>query len=265
MNEVDKFEQIELFIKGELKGQELQQFTQQIEQNPELKAEVDFHSDLIGVFAETEVMAFRKKMEEVKKELDTSEASVAKIVPMRRWMAIAASFLLLVFVGYGVWQMLYATPTPDSVYANYFEGSKDLPLEALTRTATTDDNMTERTKAWEAVQQSYQQENYTQALSNLENFERQFPTWSAENAIDLRFQKALIFLADGQISKAIPLLENVRNDRLFKEDAHWYLGLAYLKMDDKKAAKEIFLSVNKNEWSKNRREQLPSLLEYLGE
>ena len=262
MNEIDKFELIEQFVMGKLKGKDLEAFTQQIEQNPELAAEVDLHRDLIESLKETEVDDFRKTLKSIQNKVNANEQTTAKILPLRHTLVIAAAVLFLILAAYGLWQL--SVPSTASLYATHFEAASDLNVVALTRNSSNDDEKASaRITAWTKINDYYREGEYAQTLKALAGFKKQFPNWSAANSNDLNFQKAMILMANEQLVEAIPLLEGLKKDKRFEERRHWYLGLAYLKVNQLEAARVEFEQLENRSLPKRWEKQVSELLKYL--
>jgi tetratricopeptide (TPR) repeat protein len=111
---------------------------------------------------------------------------------------------------------------------------------------------------------AYENKDYHKAI-NL------FNSVKSPNETYILFYKAMCYLSIDKASKAINILETLSllsnqdedNQRLSNK-AYWYLGLAYLKTDDKKGAISNFLIVRDqpcNECKKSKRSE--NLLKHL--
>lgn len=88
---------------------------------------------------------------------------------------------------------------------------------------------------------AYEKESYTEASKHLQNF-----LASAPESVVAHFYLGNVLLQIDQPALAIPHFQKVLRQKDFQlsEHAEWYLGLAYLKLQDVEHAKVIFEEIN---------------------
>ena len=210
----EKYDLIEQYLAGELKGAALADFEQQLDADPSLKKEVELHAGVTASLKGEKVHELRSVITSVDQEW---QAPHARRIPMRWVMGIAASLALLITA------IFLFRPQQDPFVA-YFEV---YPTTFLTRYDTTNQLIL-------AATQAYNNEAYQEAITQLENLIQTNPD-------DLRypFYLGLSHLASGAPDIAIPYLTQVAEEpgNLLQEQARWYQALAYLRVGKSEQAK----------------------------
>lgn len=165
---------------------------------------------------------------------EEGESQTAKLrrLPMLRWVAIAASVLLLVAVGWWV----FRSPEPQVLYTAYYEPFPNL-------IAPIDKSETAESLPAKALQ-AYERKNYQEAVQHFE---------ALQQAANRSVTDSLVFSADEQLYYGLSLLEN-RQERAaiamlntiaddpnarYQQAAQWYLALAWLKVGDLDKSKVV--------------------------
>ena len=157
-------------------------------------------------------------------------------VRRRRWRAwaVAASLLLLVGMGWWLWETQRTTPHAALVAA-YFEA---LPMIGITRSSDTEALEQLRSEA----NQYYTGGAYDQAIPALERAVSEY-----RDSLSV-FYLGVSQLGNDQAAAAIQSLERFRTYRAAYPDlqnqAQWYLALAHLQNDDPQAALILLKQLN---------------------
>lgn len=155
----------------------------------------------------------------------SKEAKVVEIRPMRRWLSIAATVLLVIAAGY-----FLLRPTSFSNQDLFAEAFAPYPNSELLDRGSAD----ERQTAYFA----YQSGEYEQAYDLL----TALPADPGNS-----FFAAQAALESGQIEAAIDLLAPLATDRSFvlREEAEWSLALAYLQLDRLDEARPLLMAISR--------------------
>ena len=240
---------IENFLNKEMDAADLAAFEKEMEADKDLAGEIDFHADVIKGIEGAAPLDFRKMVGNVHEEMKTEgffsdtqidevveintqqEATVRNISLFRR-LAIAASFALLLTVG---WFLLNQQPnTPEQLFADNFTIHQDvLSVEIEDRLAetgfgTNKEALTNLQKGMD----DYTAGDYQSAINQFSLFQ----STAAEDALVdyASFYKAISLLEIGKSAEAQSTLEVTVKRAAFPlmDDAKWYLALAYLQQNE---------------------------------
>lgn len=152
---------------------------------------------------------------------------VKEIHPYRR-MAIAASVLLFLMLGcYIVFTQMQSTST--KLYVTHFE-LKDYP-DMITRGSGEELSTTEKLAI-----SAYNAENYEVSIEHFEALKNKYP-----DNVKYGLFLGISYLGSNQPDFAVKALTSVEYEgTAYCNDVNWYLGLAYLKLNNKKDAKDVF-------------------------
>ncbi len=209
-------------IQGRLTPKEQAEFDRLLETDATFRDEVSFAEDVQKV-AEVEADAnFLSMLKEFEKEEPIDEEKPVIKLPRYRWMAIAASFVIL--LGLSIYFVLNAETSPEDLFAEHFEPYRNV-VHPITRGKPAED---EKTQAFLA----YQNEEYDNAITLFDKLYEQ------EGQPYYLFYKANALLELNSNDEAIAILQ--KSDQLgeFADRSAWYLALAYLKVEDTEKAKE---------------------------
>lgn len=264
---------IENFLNQEMNATELAAFEKEMSTDKNLKAEVDFHSDVIKGIEGAAPLDFRKMVgnvheemkaesffsasetEEVMEKTTQKEATVRNISLFRR-LAIAASFALLLTAGWFL--MNQQSSSPDQLFADNFAVHQDvLSLEIEDRLAETGFGTNKEALATlQKGMDTYKAGDYQSAIDQFNAFE----TTAPEDALATyaNFYKAIALLKTEYVSDAQKVLEKIIEQTAFPllDDAKWYLALIYLKQDNKQGATFLLRTLNLSDAYKERAAKL---------
>ena len=218
---------LERYLLGTMDEPERLAFEKQLSANPALADALQVHQDTTEGIQLDGSQALKEHLREVESELagtgisrNPSDARTLRR-PLMTWLAVAASLLAVVLLGY----LVLPGPSPEKMYVAYYQ-----PYPNLINPAQRSAEVKEET-GLERAMRAYDGQQYVQALALFEQGD-------AFSNPGYTFYYAASYLGLNQPQKAIPLLERVAENQesLFYEPALWYLALAHLKMDDAAAA-----------------------------
>lgn len=158
----------------------------------------------------------------------------------RRWLALAASFLLVLAAGWIIWQLNTPPPSPQTLFDQYFERMPTTGLLAGEVIPTT----------WKDIVADYE-------AGNCESVTGQLPQLLADTAFAQRSRGLLLqgscLLQLGQAEEALFFLRQVpaAAASLYRE-AQWFIALAYLRLDRPAEAAPLLQTLQNDPQSAHR-------------
>ena len=218
----EELERMERHILGRLNEEERRRFERELSADKGLKEK---YRTVERMLAGLEEVGVRELMEKAHSEMPTQRfsKSVRKFVPWTS-IAVAASVVMVLLFGLLLWQN--SQPENEKLFAAYFEPDPGLV------TAMSSESQYE----FDRAMVDYKIGEYEEAISRWEKLIQTNP----ENDT-LQYFLGTSHLALQQAGVAVPYLHEVMGDEgsAFKEDARWYLGLAYILSADYVRAKAI--------------------------
>lgn len=272
MDTLELYEKIENYIKNRLSPDDRAAFESEIQANPELAAEVALHRAIIDAAGEKEMIAFRKMMEEVASDVSVDDldsqtdtqpltpkasSSQTKIIRLRWIMAVAASFLLIVWF---IWNQSSEKYSQQELFAANFEVPEALVL-GNSRGDSAHVQVTEEALQLVYLADSvYRLKEYETALTYLN---RAASATKREDLIsEINRSKSIIFLVLGNGVEAERVLQGITTG--FVEDKAWYLAMSLLiqknKKEEARSALEAFIA-NADQYSSVRQEKVKAILD----
>ncbi|WP_138433193.1 tetratricopeptide repeat protein [Winogradskyella algicola] len=218
----EEFERIEAYLNNSLSKEDLLIFENRLQNEEGFAAKVE---DIKTVLTGIETQALKEQLNEFHEDITTQEKETIQFNPKVKslqWRKIAVAAALIIATG-SFWFL--NRNSNDQLYTDFYSPDPGLPT-----TMSSTDNY----EFYEAMV-SYKQGHYKEALNT---WTKQLKTKVENDTLNYFIGSAL--LADKKESDAISYLKEVANndDSVFKNDAFYYLGLAYLKNNNKEKAIE---------------------------
>jgi TolA-binding protein len=235
MNDQDKYEKIEAYLRGDMAGEELRQFEKSLESDNALSSEVELFRNLDEALADEQALKLQKETlklgETYFNKQETTATPVRRLSVYRRPLAIAASIALILSLGVLFWTLNSGggSLTNEELYTAYYE-----PY-AFSETVRGGD---EPQNAYEEALSAIEQEDYAAAIGLLQ-------THLTEQPSDMRatFALATSYLETDppRWSEAAASYQTVIEDgnSLMVNQAKWYLALIYIKQGETGQAKPL--------------------------
>lgn len=220
MKEFD-YDMINRYLDGEMSTEEQNAFEEQVQQDAELRNEVELLRDVnetlkIKLHPDETEMALRKSLKNINPEFFSNKSEQAKIIPLsrRRWVtAVAAVFIMALLLT--VWQPW----KKENLYTQY--ASIQMPGIAE-RGAIAD-------STFKLAVENFNNKKFTEAISAFELVLKD----SSQNSF-VQYYYAIALLQNNEIGKSrVQLTELYNGSSLFKYDAAFYMALSYLKEKNK--------------------------------
>ncbi|MEO6347347.1 MAG: tetratricopeptide repeat protein [Aquaticitalea sp.] len=217
----DFLETIERFYNGSMPTEERKVIEARLQQDAKFKTRVeDVKILLFGI----EEQALKERLDEFHKELPIKKETKKSDSKVRHFnFRNIAAAIVIVMVSATFW--LINNPSNERLYDSYFKPDPGLPT-----TMSSSDNF-----AFFDAMVNYKQGDYEKAINKWQILQKKAPDNDTIN-----YFLGVAHLANKSENKAIPFLKEVTNSnhKAFKDDAHYYLGLAYLKEKNFKEAKK---------------------------
>jgi hypothetical protein len=219
----EHIELIEAYLAGELQGEKLQSFEDQLSNDTELAQEVALHQELQAALADQETIDLENSLLEIRQELD-EETEKATVVPLRsssRWLIAASILVLIAAAAYLLWP-----GQEQNLYADFFE-----PYPNYLTTRTDNQNTT-----LGAAINAYQNQDYTTALGHFQELLAE-----DDERTDIRFYMGICQSELDQAEAALSSFEEVitQSDNTYAGPAKWYKALTHLKINQPEQAKSL--------------------------
>ncbi len=222
---------IEDYIEGTLKGELLEEFEMELNDNTDLISEVKLRNQINDSISEQDIVNLRKKLNAVKETTDVKkinmiipETNTAKLQFWRRGVAVVVILLGIAGV---LKNNLVSTE-------NYYERYFMTPAWSPERSVSSEITLMQQANI------AYLNADYAEVVKLLE----QVPTNSGENVV-FDFYKAASLQGMNKYSDAIVEYSKVikHGDNLFIEEAEWYRSLCYLKLKNYEKTQAELLAV----------------------
>ncbi|RXJ43788.1 tetratricopeptide repeat protein [Gelidibacter gilvus] len=230
---------IEKYFSKQLSEVELVEFKNQYKTDQDFKAEVDFLKNIQYVSEAEDDAQFKSQLGSYESEFKDNQKSKS---PRRLKPMIAVAALLLITLG--ITFLLNKDLNTEQLFNTYFEPSKNVSAP-IVRSESNDELLNNAFIAYSAAE-------YNEAIPLFENaFE------NTKNS-ELLFYEGNALLALDKTEDAIAVFKK----HLFYTDAlrhrtHWYLALAYIKMEElDKANQELKIYIDSGESFKKKEAQL---------
>lgn len=220
VNDNEEWEEIEKFVLGQMPDESKEAFQEKLNNNPVLrKATNEAKLLLLGI----EESALQQKIDGFHDKLNHhAPADTATVVKMKQWLRWGIAASILIIAGVVAYLFIGNNNTNEKLFAMYFKPDPGLVTAMGTSTEY----------AFDKAMIDYKTGHYKEAITA-------WQTLLSENKSSdtLHYFIGCAYLADEQAASSIPLLEKVvSGNNVFKQDAYWYLALAYLKQGNKDKA-----------------------------
>jgi len=232
MKEYDYIAAADLYLDGELQGEELTMFENELKSNNALVEELKLHEEINKFIA---LYSFKQTLNEVAKEYFDEQKKYDKRIYLllKNPYSIAAACIITLMISSILFWNFYNKKTPD-LYSLYYTR---IETPGITRGQVEDADLMMHHGIY-----SYEYYRYYSALQCFDNVLKLDSTrvdaiyYSAGAAMETKqYEKAEKFLL-----KIVPL------NTIFKQDALWYLSLCYLKQGKRYKAKQILKDISSN-------------------
>jgi len=206
-------------------------FEEALENNPELKQEMDLYMEVDNALADTEVLDLRSQLDEIHEELSPQLEKPSK-KSSKRVMRYAVAASIAVFISLGTYSLFFKKVNNNKIVTEFYK-----PYDVTLVNRSSNDNITPMMR--EALYK-YENEEYREAAKLFQDILEINPQMTASY-----LYSGISYMELDQLKRAEKALTAVleHNDNLYMEQADWYLGMVYLMMDEKDKAKIQFRKI----------------------
>ncbi len=243
-------EEIDNYLNDNMDELTLAHFEEELLSNAGLAAELSFHKEVDKAVAEQDVMALRAKLRGIAMEENDRSIEKLGVSPKIKrivWYAVASSIVVMLAFSSLVMHKTYSN---QQLYTSYYQPYKN--GSNVSRSASSINN--EMNIALRQLDKG----NYPTALKMLQS-----ASVKEQDGFSLRFYSGVAYQGLGDFKNAINSFNDVvrHGDNLLVEQSEWYIGLCYLKIEEReKAVKQFRYIVSRNGFY---REQSSKLLKQL--
>ena len=226
------FEIIEKFIDNDLDADKLEWFQNKLREEPEFARQYQLQLDLNKAILEDDVMQLRDQLQDIYGQYMTNEKKTIRHNFIKRF-SVAATIMLIIGLSL-VYLLMEKTATTRELFTQYYK-----PYENITKMRSGDVG---EDQGFNLAFKFYDKGLYNEAL---EQFNRLIES-EPDNAF-LLFYTAITEIETGNVEQAISKFKKIielGND-IFSQQSEWYMGLCYLKLDNKEEAVRIFSRIVK--------------------
>jgi tetratricopeptide (TPR) repeat protein len=222
---------IERYLQDRMSPEERLAFENNINANPELKAEFALHRSMHTILGNPAERTYRTTLQQTSSQWHERNlvSKRREILPVRTILSIAAALLVIIMVF--AW---FDREDSTDVFAQNFEPYTMILTErAIGDTARTAKLLSQAI----AHYNSGRFENAANTFTQLRN--------AGMDEVTIQFYEAVSLLESGKHNEATQLLQDLieRPDHLLKEQSRWYLGLALWQNGSIEEARKVFQSI----------------------
>ena len=245
-------EEIDSYLNDELDEHAQALLEDELLVNSGLAADLTFHREVDKAIMETDVMALRASLESIsQKERDRSSEKLGVATPKRKklfWYAVASSIVLM-FVFSSL--IRHKTYTSQQLYSSYYQPYKN--GASVTRSASVSAN--ELSTALREIDRG----DYAGALTLLK-----IASAKEQDGFSVNFYSGVAYQELGEFKSAINSFSEVvrHGDNLLVEQSEWYIGLCYLRIEEReKAIEQLRGIISRNGFYRDQSSKLLKQLE----
>lgn len=217
------------YLENRLIGRDLANFKKSLKFDAAFREELDKYRLLREALSDDDSIKFREKLISIDEKLTLEKANKGKVMPIQpktkkmiNWR-IAATFIILFGLSSFFWLL---NPANENVFEdNYLP----YPISDITRGVEANNNIPVK------ITLDYKNKNYQKTIPFLEKQINQ----DTKNAL-LKLYLGNSYLNTSHEKKAISLFNSIEKTNEYYDDAQWFLGLSYLKINKIEKAKIAF-------------------------
>lgn len=220
---IDIFER---FIEKQLNEDELKAFNSKLNLDIQFKKEFEAYNEINTTLQNQKIREFRTMIKDIHENEFGSKKK--RKIQMYRYAA-AASFLILVVIGFLLWNTNYSKSNKNDIFSTYYA---DLHI-----------SKSEADKIYLNAANAYKNKEFESAT----NLFSQLSVKEPENEA-FQFYLAMSYLGKGDMQNAQEIFEKQYQQKssLFTDNIQWYLGVVYYKTKQYKKALELFTTIANN-------------------
>ncbi len=223
-------EEIDSYLNEELDEDTLALFEDELIYNSGLADDINFHREVDKAISETDIMAMRENLRNISREQhDQANEKRGIATPKTKnlfWYAAASVIVLMVVFTSLMRSRSYSS---QQLYANYYQPYKS--GESVSRSASGSYN------SLNVALKEINQGKYQEALESMSMVPAK-----ERDGYSINFYSGVAYQELGEYNHAIGSFSEVvkHGDNLLVEQSEWYIGLCYLRIDERQKALDQF-------------------------
>lgn len=224
---------ISKYLEGEMDPIEASGFEETLENNPELKEEVDLYREVDSAIADTEVLELRAQLDEIHEELSPELEKLSR-KSSKRVLRYAVAASIAVIISLGTYSLFFKKVNNNKIVSEFYK-----PYDVTLVNRSANDHIAPEMR--EALYY-YENHEYSKAVTLFDKILEMKPEMTASN-----FYSGISYMELGEYSKAKSSFNAVinHNDNLYIEQSQWYLGMVYVLTDELDKARVQFMKIKK--------------------
>lgn len=222
------YDQILLYLNGQLEGEELHAFEQQMSKDKKLRKEVDLNKEIQLAVQDTSLTALEEKIATADRVFHDTKPKQPFLTWTAGtiWLGLAASVLIIIAAF--IWFAGKETRLdPGDLYEQY-------AFHEFTFSERGANNQLARAESL------LNSESYEQAIPVLEEYLAKFP-----NDAEVQLANGITHMEAGYFDKAIQIFSQLEEDHpIFKNECQWYKALVHLKRETPVEALPFLLEID---------------------
>lgn len=225
-------EEIDDYLGEELDDSVLADFEAELMMNSGLASDVAFHREIDKAAMETDVISLRDKLQNISREEKGRSSEILGLSPKRKslfWYAAASTIILMiVFTSL----LRHKSYTSQQLYTSYYQPYRN-GSNVSRSSGATDGAMT-------SALRHIDNGDYRTALGLLDK-----ASAGTKDGFSVKFYSGVAYQELGEYGRAISSFSEVvrHGDNLLVEQSQWYIGLCYLRLDERERAAGQFRSI----------------------
>lgn len=245
-------QEIDSYLNDELDDFSLSHFEEELLCNSGLASELNFHKEVDMAAAEADIMSLRASLKNIADEEKQRNIDTLGVTSPKRknlfWYAVASSIVLMLAFSFLLKQKTY---TNQQLYTTYYQPYKS--GANVSRSALNSAN--EMNTALREIDKG----DYSKALKMLGSI-----PIIEKDRFSIDFYSGLSYQGLGEYNNAIKSFGKViqHGDNLLVEQSEWYIGLCYLRIEEReKAVKQFKYIVSRNGFYREKSSKLLKQIE----
>jgi len=224
---------VDRYLEGVMNSPERIWFEKELDGNPELQREIDLQRKLNVVIADKELIALQQQMNAIHRRTYGSiirglhvSKSVRNIVSMTAGIAAVFTIVAVILV------KTLSISSSDKIYAQYYKPAS-INMSFRSSGNVQDNDI-------RSAMTLYDSKKYDAAIQLFEKILKE-----DDSRIGLNLYSGISHMEINQYAEANARFKKIidQKSNAFIESAQWYLGLCYLRTNDKEKAKEVFAGI----------------------
>lgn len=223
---------VDRYLEGVMKNAELIWFEKELDGNKELQREINMQRKLNSVIIDKDTIALQNQLNSIHKRAYGSIIPSFHVSKSARAVLYTSACIAVTLVLSVLFLTKNLNNSPDKLYARYYKPA-DISMSFRSSGSVLNNDL-------RSAMSLYDNRKYNEAINLFEKILKE-----DASRVGLNLYSGISHMEIKQYAEANASFKKVIDQKAnaFVESATWYLGLCYLKTNDKDKAKEIFAGI----------------------